>query len=56
MPSTIGETKPPNWPAMFIVPPSVAVARPPMSMQVVHEPGIVRSIAKLTSAMSATAT
>ena len=52
---TIGETNPPRLPIMFIAPDTVPVNLPPMSMQAVHAPGIVRSLKKLAIAIAATA-
>ena len=40
---------------MFIAPDTVPVYLPPMSMQVVHEPGMVVSLKKLASAIDSTA-
>ena len=54
-PTTQGETTPPRFPIMFMAPESEPTPRPPMSMQVVHDPGSVRSMAKLASEIRTTA-
>src|SRR5438876_217620 len=51
----MGETKPPKFPIIFIVPATVPTYLSPTSMHAVQEAGIVMSLKKLADAMATTA-
>src|SRR5438105_4165162 len=55
VPQTIGETNPPKFPIIFMVPERVATDLPPTSMHAVHAPGNWMSLQKETKAIAATA-
>src|ERR1700704_1924153 len=55
IPNTTGATKPAKLPSMFMVEETVAVYCLPISTQVFQEIGMVRSLQKLASAISAMA-
>src|ERR1700753_2979548 len=54
-PNTTGATKPAKLPSMFMVEETVAVYSLPISTQVFHEIGMVRSDEKLATAINAIA-
>src|ERR1700677_5068140 len=54
-PNTTGATKPAKLPSMFMVEDTVAVYSLPISTQVFQEIGMVRSLEKLATAISAMA-